>query len=78
MFCERRLAAGLGLRPYVAFVLAFSAWLLVLFLLLAILTRLAVVVFAFDVFLCHTVISCVTEPFGFEWLALPSVALFFD
>jgi len=27
--------------------------------------------FSFDVF-------CVTEPFGFEWLALPSVAVFFD
>ena len=27
--------------------------------------------FSFDVFY-------LTEPFGFEWLALPSVALFFD
>jgi len=34
--------------------------------------------FCFWRLLRHTVISCVTEPFGFEWLALPSVALFFD
>jgi len=26
----------------------------------------------------HNVISCVTESFGLELLALPSVALFFD
>ena len=34
--------------------------------------------FCFWRLLCHTVISCITESFGFELLALPSVALFFD
>jgi len=26
--------------------------------------------------LCHTVLSCVTEPYGFELLTLPRFALF--
>ena len=58
------------LRFYVGFVLALSAYLLVLLSLLANLTGLAV--------LFLTVISCITESFGFELLALPSFALFFD
>ena len=33
--------------------------------------------FAFDIY-CTKPFSCISEPFGFELLTLPSVALFFD
>jgi len=29
-------------------------------------------------FLRHSIVSCVTKPYGFELLTLPNVALFFD
>ena len=64
-------------RSYVGFVSALSAYLLALLSLFANLTGLAAW-FCFWPLLRHTVISCVTESFGFELLALTSVALFFD
>jgi len=81
VFCERPLAAGLGLCSWIATlrrfcfstfskavgpVFAFSYF-----------DRVGGLGFAFDVF-CVTLLFLVSESFGFELLALPSIALFFD
>jgi len=65
------------LRSYVGFVLALSAYLFVLLSLLANLTGLAVLLLLLTSFASHCYFLR-HRVFGFELLALPSVALYFD